>query len=99
MNRHYPLLVPGAIPNGECITVTAPFDNNPIATLDAARSDAVDLALATAQKLYKDRSRWLPAEQRIAILKKTAELMSERSEQLAIDAAREGGKPLMDSRK
>ncbi len=98
MNRHYALMVPGAIPNGKTITVTAPFDNAPIATLDTAGSDAVDLALATADALFKDRRRWLAADKRIAILKKTAELMSEQSEQLAVEAAREGGKPLLDSR-
>jgi len=98
MNQQLSLMVPGAIPNGEQVTVTAPFDGKPIATLDAAGADAVDLALTTAHNLFKDRSRWLPAQQRIEILKKTAELMSERSEQLAVDAAREGGKPLLDSR-
>jgi len=98
LNRHYPLMIPGSIPNGETITVTAPYNDNPIATLDAAGSDAVDLALATAHTLFRDRSGWLPAERRMAILKKTAELMSEQSEQLAVDAAREGGKPLVDSR-
>lgn len=98
MSQHYPLMVPGAIPNGELITISAPFNDKTIATLDAAGSDAIDLALTTAQNLFRDRSRWLPAEQRITILNKTAELMKQRSESLAIDAAREGGKPLIDSR-
>ena len=32
------------------------------------------------------------------ILEKTASIMSERAEELAVEAAREGGKPLIDSR-
>jgi len=38
------------------------------------------------------RRRW-----RIKILRRTAAIMQERREELAVEAAREGGKPLMDS--
>ena len=79
------------------ITVTAPFDGSEIATLDAANSTDVEKALSTAQDLFNDKSKWLPASQRIDILNKTAALMREQFDELVIVAAGEGGKPLTDS--
>ena len=79
------------------ITVTAPFDNAEIATLDAATSTDVDKALNTAHDLFNDKSKWLSATQRIDILNKTAILMREQFDELVMNAAREGGKPLVDS--
>jgi len=79
------------------ITVTSPFDDSVIATLDAANSNDVEKALSTAHALFNDKSKWLSATQRIDILNKTASLMREQFDELVIDAAREGGKPLCDS--
>lgn len=97
MSNHFKLMVPGANPNGS-IDVTAPFDGAHIASVDTGGVDAVDTALATADALYKDKNNWLSAEQRIHVLEKTAEIMQSRFEELATEAAREGGKPLIDSR-
>src|SRR5207244_13014747 len=66
-----------------------------VATADAA---AVEHALKTAHGLYRNRDAWLPAVKRIEILEKAVALMKERAEFLAVEAAREGGKPLIDSR-
>ncbi|MCW9031096.1 MAG: aldehyde dehydrogenase family protein, partial [Gammaproteobacteria bacterium] len=79
------------------VTVTAPFDDSEIATLDAATSADVEKALSTAYTLFNDKSKWLPASQRIGILNKTAALMREQFDELVLNAAREGGKPLCDS--
>ncbi|MCW8988165.1 MAG: aldehyde dehydrogenase family protein [Gammaproteobacteria bacterium] len=79
------------------VTVTAPFDDSEIATLDAATSADVEKALSTAYTLFNDKSKWLPASQRIGILNKTAVLMREQFDELVLNAAREGGKPLCDS--
>ena len=97
MTDHVPLLVPGAEPDGK-IEVYAPYDCALIATVDSGGSDAVEAALSTAHALYRDRRNWLPAEQRIKVLVKTAEIMQSRFEELAVEAAREGGKPLVDSK-
>lgn len=97
MAEHFELLVPGAHATGK-IEVTAPYDGSVIATIDTGGIDAVDVAMDTAYDLYTDRLSWLSAEQRIDILNKTAEIMSSRFEELATEAAREGGKPLIDSR-
>ena len=97
MTDHFPILVPGARPDGR-IEVTAPYDCTVIATVDTGGSDAVEQALSTAYALYQDRNSWLPAEQRIEILNKTAAIMQSRFDELAVEAAREGGKPLVDSK-
>ncbi len=97
MAEHFKLLVPGATPSGE-LDVIAPFDGAHIATIETGGSDAVDIALRTADALYRDKNNWLDAETRINILGKTADIMQSRFEELAVEAAREGGKPLIDSR-
>ncbi len=98
MTNHYSLMIPGAQHNSNKQNVHAPFDGQLIATLETANYAAVEKALATARTLFQDRSRWLSIEQRADILGKTARLMEEQSESLALEAAREGGKPLQDSR-
>lgn len=79
-------------------TVEAPFDRQPIATVTLAGAEAVESALATADRLYRDRDGWLPLARRIAILEGTVQRMAAEAEFLAVEAAREGGKPLLDSR-
>jgi len=80
------------------LEVQAPFDRSPIAQVETEDAEGVERALATAHRLYRDRVGWLPAHRRVEILERTAALMKERAEMLALEAAREGGKPLVDSR-
>jgi acyl-CoA reductase-like NAD-dependent aldehyde dehydrogenase len=79
------------------ISVSAPFDGSDISSVPNATQQDVENALATAHALYRDRDGWLSKPRRIAILKRAAEIIKERREELALEAAREGGKPLMDS--
>lgn len=95
---HFKLMIPGATPAENPLEVRAPYDNTLIATADTADAAAVEQALASAYALFRNRAGWLPAARRIEILHNTARLMSEQKETLAIEAAREGGKPLLDSR-
>jgi acyl-CoA reductase-like NAD-dependent aldehyde dehydrogenase len=97
MSSHFSIMVPGAQATGKK-EVCAPFDGKTIATIDVGGAAAVEKALATAHALYRDRDAWLPPAKRIAILKKAASIMEARAEELALEAAREGGKPLVDSR-
>ena len=78
--------------------VLAAYDLAPIAVMETSDETEVEQALATAYALYRDRSKWLPVHQRIEILEKTVVLMQQCEEELALGAAREGGKPLIDSR-
>ena len=97
MTAHFPMLVPGATSDDGNLEVKAPYDGSLIATVTAADSAAVETAHANASSLFKDRSQWLKPSQRIEILSKTADIMTGRAEELAIESAREGGKPLTDS--
>ncbi len=98
MLENFPLMIPGATTNDGELEVFAPFDRSLIATAAAADSKAVEKALETASRLFRDRSAWLKPCQRIAILDKAAAIMTERADELAVEAAREGGKPLIDSK-
>ncbi|MCA9312339.1 MAG: aldehyde dehydrogenase family protein, partial [Phycisphaerales bacterium] len=55
-------------------------------------------ALATATEAFRHRDGWLPGRERAAILRRLAAAMEANAEDLAMQAAREGGKPLLDSR-
>ncbi len=96
--EHFPLMVPGATPAGQHAQVQAPYDRARIATVEQADAGGTDRALATAHTLFRNRDAWLPPARRIEILERTAGIMTSRRETLALEAAREGGKPLMDSR-
>ncbi|AGA32691.1 aldehyde dehydrogenase family protein [Thioalkalivibrio nitratireducens DSM 14787] len=80
------------------LTVFAPFDRMPIAEVETVGEAGVGQALDTAYRLFRDRRGWLPVHRRIEILERTAQILHERAEALALEAAREGGKPLIDSR-
>jgi len=98
MADRFPLMVPGAQTRGKPLEVHAPYDGSQLGTCETADWAAADKALATAEALYRDRSRWLPLPERLVILENLMNLLKGRQEELALEAAREGGKPLMDSR-
>ena len=98
MTKHYALMVPGTKPSGQLLEVTAPFDGSLIASIDRVDEQGVEQALSTAHALFTDKSRWLSKARRIEILSRLAELMTEHAEFLTLNSAREGGKPLIDSR-
>ena len=80
------------------LTVTAPFDGSEIAQVATAGPQEVETALETATALHRNRDGWLGLPERIEILHKAAAIMAGEAEALALQAAREGGKPLDDSR-
>ncbi len=79
------------------LEVTAPFDGSVIGTVPQADAAAVEDALAGAHALYRDRDAWIPMPNRIEILRRAARIIDSRKNDLALQAAREGGKPLADS--
>lgn len=97
MAENFPLLVPGARAAGS-LEVASPYDGRPIARVETADSAGAERALETAWRLHRDRDAWLPPARRIEILRRAAELLAKRRDDLALEAAREGGKPLVDSR-
>lgn len=94
---HYGLKIPGAISASGNLTVVSAYDRQPMGTVELADADAVEKALSIAHALYRDRDSWLPLAKRIGILEKTIQLMERDVNHLAVESAREGGKPLVDS--
>ncbi|MGH1486185.1 MAG: aldehyde dehydrogenase family protein [Cellvibrionaceae bacterium] len=97
MSNHYPSLVAGLDDSGNHKEVTSPYDGSLIGTVSSVDEAGVEVALSTAYSIYRDRKRWLSGPKRIEILEKTAEIMRARFDELALESAREGGKPLADS--
>lgn len=84
--------------NTSTLSVTSPFDGEVLAELDTQSKSDVDQALALAVSLHNDREQRLSLPRRIEILQNVIAIMTEQSEELALLAASEGGKPLADSR-
>lgn len=98
MSEHFPhMLAVDGEPDGQ-VEVRCPYDETVIGTVDKVGEDMALAAMEVAHNLYRDRAAWLPVTRRIEILERTAEIMGERADELALAAASEGGKPLMDSK-
>lgn len=78
--------------------VVNPFDLSTIGSVPTSDWEAVDAFLSRAKELSEDRTAWMKAHERAAILKKAAEIMQDRFEHLSYQVANEGGKPLIDAR-
>ncbi len=80
------------------LKVLSPFDQSLIKEIPFAGKEEVEKALSTAYRLFQNRSEWIPAHERIAILERVIEIMKTRVEELTKTAAQEGGKPYVDSK-
>jgi len=78
--------------------VTSPWDFSVVGSVPQIDSKGAEQVLSNAHAIFSDKSQWLKPEQRIAILEKTAEIMSSQIDDLTRLAASEGGKPYMDSK-
>jgi len=81
----------------ERLTVTAPYDGAEIAELVCTDRAQLESWLASAWALFKDRGTWIPLAERIGVLERTSRIMLREKTRLALTAAHEGGKPLLDS--
>lgn len=86
------------VDKNEKIEVLNPYDNSLIDTVPYGTVDDIEKAIEIAQKGY-EINRNLPAHKRISILKKTAEIMQSRYEELAKTIATEGSKTINEARK
>lgn len=98
MKQKFDLLLAEKGKSDGSMEVCAPFDLSVIAEVETGGAEAVESALQTADSVFRDRTKWLSKPERIEILHKTAALVESRAEELAVEAAREGGKPLLDSK-
>jgi len=79
------------------LTVVQAFDRAPITEIETDDAAALERKLQAAGRVFADRDGWLKPHRRIAILRKLAALMEGRRDHLAMQIAREGGKPLPDA--
>lgn len=79
------------------LTVVQAFDRAPIAEIETDDATALERKLQAAEQAFRDRDVWLKPHQRISILRKLAALMQDKRDHLAMQIAREGGKPLPDA--
>ena len=80
------------------LNVTNPFDGSPVGEVELSPESDVDLALSIAEKTHRNNRKGLPRHERAAILRRAAELMKGRGDELALLIASEGGKPLIDAK-
>ena len=80
------------------IDVQNPFDGSLVETVPEGSAEDVKNAITEAEKGYEINKN-LPAHKRISILKRCAEIMQERFEDLAITIASEGSKTIVEARK
>ncbi|HUG28553.1 MAG TPA: aldehyde dehydrogenase family protein, partial [Gemmatimonadales bacterium] len=98
MTEYYASLLAAPVRAAGRTTVEAPWDRVPIAEVDTTGEEGVEKALAIAWGLFRNRAAWLSVPRRMEILERAGRLVREQAEFLAMEAAREGGKPLVDSR-
>ena len=79
------------------LTVVQAFDRTPIAEIGVDDAAALERKLQAAERVFRNRDGWLKPHQRVAILRRLAALMEGRRDHLALQIAREGGKPLADA--
>ena len=79
------------------LKVVQAFDRVQFAEIETDDAVALERKLQAAERLFEDRDGWLKPHQRIAVLRKLATLMEGRRDHLAMQIAREGGKPLTDA--
>lgn len=79
------------------LKVFSPFNRCLIKEIPLAGSKDVEHALEVAHNLFLDHKNWLAAHERIEILERVVAIMKARVPFLSELAAREGGKPLLDS--
>lgn len=83
---------------GDFREVRSPYSGEVLAEVEQADEAMIDAVLTRQQALFTDLDGHLPHHERAAILRRAARLAEERFEELALQAASEGGKPLTDSR-
>ncbi len=79
------------------LKVMQAFDRQVMAEIETDDAAALEHKLQAAERVFQDRDGWLPPHPRIATLRRLAALLEGRRDHLAMQIAREGGKPLPDA--
>ncbi|WP_038249300.1 aldehyde dehydrogenase family protein [Ghiorsea bivora] len=79
------------------LKVFAPYNGEQLGEVPLSDAKAVEQALELASHTFKQRKNWLSVSERLSILGKFADLIEQHGDELILTAAKEGGKPWMDS--
>lgn len=80
------------------IDVCNPFDFSKVGDIKLVTADGIETFLSEAHQISREKGKQIPKHERILILRRTAGLMKNIHEELALLIAAEGGKPLIDAR-
>jgi acyl-CoA reductase-like NAD-dependent aldehyde dehydrogenase len=83
--------------NRTMLQVVQAYDRAPIAEVPTDDGASLETKLEAAYRVFRDRGGWLKPYERIAILRRLAALVEGKRDHLALQIAREGGKPLRDA--
>jgi acyl-CoA reductase-like NAD-dependent aldehyde dehydrogenase len=78
--------------------VRSPYNGELVGKVDYIAGDDLERAIDAADRAFRETMRSMPAYKRAAILRKTADLLEERSEEFARRLVLEAGKPIRDAR-
>lgn len=79
------------------LQVVQAFDRAPITEIATDDAAALEAKLQAAERVFRNRDGWLKPHERMAILRRLAGLIAGKRDHLALQIAREGGKPLPDA--
>jgi len=79
------------------LTIHSPYNQEDLGSISTMNWPSVSEKIGLAQVAYKNRDKWLPVHERVGILERTARLMVKHHSTLAMQIAKEGGKPLKDA--
>jgi len=79
------------------LQVVQAYDRAPLAEVPTDDGPSLETKLESAYRVFRDRGGWLKPHERIAILRRLAALVEGKRDHLALQIAREGGKPLRDA--
>jgi len=79
------------------MNILSPFDFSVIGSIELDSAAEVEEKIILGKKLSQNFPQGLPTHERIAILERVVAIMKSRTEELAILATNEGGKPIQDS--
>ena len=80
------------------IKVNRPHDQSLIQEVPLMDAQTLENIISKAHRLFLNSEQWLPAYERIEILERAAQIMTEQIDTLTKIAAQEGGKPYQDSK-
>lgn len=84
--------------SAKTIEVTNPYNQQLLATVFSSSTEDVEEAINCAHRVFEQTMRSMPAHERSRILRKSARLLEERTDEFAKTISQEAGKPITEAR-